>query len=199
MLDPFWPTTQKARRDEGCWNRTLGPEQYRWLTKTLAESKARLKLIFIHHLVGGLDRNNRGGAEAVPFYEWGGKNEDGSDGFKARRPGWEMPIHALLVRHHVSAVFHGHDHFYSRQELDGIVYQLVPQPSSWPPRKRSPADEYGYAAGASLPGPGHLRVAVTPGKSTVELVCSCLPEDEKTGRLNGEVVHAYAMEPRPPR
>jgi len=27
-----------------------------------------------------------------------------------------------------SAVFKGHDYFYARQELDGIVYQLVPKP-----------------------------------------------------------------------
>ena len=46
------------------------------------------------------------------------------------RPGWPAPIHQLLVQHRVSAVFHGHDHLYVNQQLDGIVYQEVPQPSA---------------------------------------------------------------------
>jgi hypothetical protein len=41
-----------------------------------------------------------------------------------------MPIHQLLVRNKVAAVFHGHDHLFAKQDLDGIVYQEVPQPSS---------------------------------------------------------------------
>jgi hypothetical protein len=69
----------------------------------------------------GVQSLQRGGVEAAPFYEWGGKNEDQSDGFAARRPGWKMPIHQLLTTYGVNAVFHGHDHLYAMQELDGIV------------------------------------------------------------------------------
>ena len=50
-------------------------------------------------------------------------NADGSDGFRQNRPGWEMPIHELFVKHGVNIVFHGHDHLFVREELDGIIYQ----------------------------------------------------------------------------
>jgi hypothetical protein len=32
-----------------------------------------------------------------------------------------MPVHQLLVRNHVAAVFKAHDNFYARQSLGGIV------------------------------------------------------------------------------
>jgi hypothetical protein len=54
---------------------------------------------------------------------------DGTEGFKEHRSGWTMPVHQLLVRNDVAAVFKGHDNFYARQDLDGIVYQMIPQPS----------------------------------------------------------------------
>lgn len=82
-----------------------------------------------HQLVGGLDKGGRGGVEAATLFEWGGREKDGRDTFAVNRPGWEKPVHKLLVENDVSAVFHGHDHFYAHQELDGIVYQLVPQPA----------------------------------------------------------------------
>jgi hypothetical protein len=37
-----------------------------------------------------------------------------------------MPIHQLLLENHVTTVFHGHDHLFAKQELDGIIYQEVP-------------------------------------------------------------------------
>jgi hypothetical protein len=140
-----------------------------------------------------LDRNGRGGAEAAPFYEWGGKDADGVDGFRARRPGWSMPVHALLVRHRVSAVFHGHDHLYARQELDGLVYQAVPQPGHDNPREPDRFAEYGYAGGTLLPSAGHLRVAVSPSQAVVEYVRAVLPKDETESRKNGQVAHTYAI------
>lgn len=167
-LDPFWFTQQQhGQRDN--WKRTLGEEQYRWLQRTLEGSKARFKFVFIHHLVGGLDEQCRGGAEAAPFWEWGGRNTDGTDGFGRNRPGWAMPIHQLFVRNHVSAVFHGHDHLYARQELDGIVYQEVPQPGDPKAGTRSAA-EYGYRNGTILAGSGYVRVAVAPDRAVVEYV-----------------------------
>ncbi len=108
VLDPFWNTKQRANSDP--WNFTLGEKQYQWLTETLAPSTATFKIVFIHNLVGGLDGAMRGGVEAAPFYEWGGKNLDGTNGFATRRPGWAQPIHDLLVKYKVAAVFHGHDH-----------------------------------------------------------------------------------------
>jgi hypothetical protein len=101
VLDPFW-ASQKRGADN--WSATLGETQYRCLTKTLNNRKAPFKLIFPHHLVGGLGKDVRGGVTPVPYMEWGGKNADGSDGFKEHRPRWEMPIHQLLVKTGVSAV-----------------------------------------------------------------------------------------------
>jgi len=133
----------------------------------------------------------REGAVAAPFYEWGGKNADGSDGFNTRRPGWDRPIHPLLLSSGVAAVFHGHDHFFCHQELDGIAYVLVPQPGHWSPRERDMAKEYGYVSGTSLPSAGHLRVAVSPEKVRVEYVRSYLPKDATPEHPNGEIALAF--------
>lgn len=171
VLDPFW-FTQKQRGKNDNWSRTLGAEQYQWLKRTLETSQAKFKFVFIHHLVGGADNQSRGGAEAAPFYEWGGKNADGTDGFKQNRPDWPAPIHQLLLQNRISAVFHGHDHFYARQGVDEIVYQEAPQPGN-PGSSRVPrtVSEYGYKSGTILGGSGYLRVKVTAEEATVEYRC----------------------------
>lgn len=168
VLDPFWFTDRQRGRNDN-WNRTLGPVQYQWLKCTLEGSRAKHKCVFIHHLVGGLDNQCRGGIEAAPFYEWGGKNADGSDGFRQDRPGWPAPIHQLLVENRVDIVLHGHDHLYAKQELDGIIYQEVPQPGDPHGSTRSAA-EYGYRSGTILGSSGYLRVTVSPKELTTEYV-----------------------------
>ena len=168
VLDPFW-FTPRARGGSDNWYRTLGRTQYDWLKRTLETSRAKYKFIFIHHLVGGETREGRGGAEAAKFFEWGGCSLDGTNEFASKRPGWSMPIHQLLVQNKVSAVFHGHDHLYARQELDGIIYQEVPQPSHMEQSTRSAA-EYGYKQGVILPSPGIVKVMVSPEKTSVEYV-----------------------------
>jgi hypothetical protein len=84
-----------------------------------------------------------------------------------------MPIHEILVRNHVTIVFHGHDHLYAKQDLDGIVYQEVPQPGN-EGGSRVPrfAEEYGYKAGTILGGSGHMRVTVKPMQVKAEYVRS---------------------------
>ncbi|NUQ63037.1 MAG: metallophosphoesterase [Pirellulales bacterium] len=193
VLDPFW-FTQKQRGKSDNWKRSIGADQYQWLQRTLETSKAKLKFIFIHHLAGGADEQGRGGAEAAGLFEWGGKNPDGTDGFKENRPGWPAPIHHLLVRNHVAAVFHGHDHLYAKQDLDGTVYQEVPQPGT-PGTNKLPrtAEEYGYTSGVIMSSPGHLRVRVAPEKATVEYVRAWLPEDERSDRRNAAVGHSYVI------
>ena len=198
VLDPFWFTPPpRGQRDN--WNHTLGVEQYQWLKHTLDNSRARFKFIFIHHLVGGLDNQCRGGVEAVPFFEWGGRNSDGTDGFKQNRPGWPAPIHELLVQNKVSVVFHGHDHLYAKQDLDGIVYQEVPQPGhpGSPGDDRAPrnAADYGYRTGIILGSSGHLRVVVSPTKVTADYVRATLPEADTTGRMNRQVSYSYSFAP----
>ena len=95
-LDPYTFTTVKRRSDADGWDCTLGKSQYDWLAKTLSESDAEYKFVFIHNMVGGIGKDSRGGMEAAQYFEWGGKNADGSDGFAANRPGWALPIHDLL-------------------------------------------------------------------------------------------------------
>ena len=194
VLDPFWYTRAKPRAEDPAtnWNWTLGREQYDWLKATLAASSTAHKFIFIHHLVGGA-RDARGGVEFTGLYEWGGNNADGTSDFDRQRPGWGQPIHALLVEHHVSVVFHGHDHVFVKQDLDGIVYQELPQPSLAVYGNAGPAAEYGYAHGDVLSSSGHLRVTVTPAQATVEYVRAYLPQDEKPGQQNGQAAYRYTL------
>lgn len=174
VLDPYWYSKDK-KNGGGGWNMTLGKTQYDWLADVLGKSQAGFKFIFIHQLTGGVDKAGRGGVEAAGLYEWGGHGKDGKDTFASNRPGWAKPIHALLVENGVSAVFHGHDHFYARQELDGIVYQLVPQPAHTGEGSVGDAANYGYSVGSFLPGSGFLKVQVSGSTATVSYIRSGLP------------------------
>jgi hypothetical protein len=197
VLDPFWYTAPKPQPEDlnNNWNWTLGKAQYDWLQSTLETSQSKYKFIFIHHLVGGNNTDARGGIEAAPFFEWGGQNADGSFGFDEQRPGWGKPIHQILVENGVSAVFHGHDHVYVKQELDGIIYQEVPQPSMAQYNKTDLAAEYGYLSGDILGSSGHLRVTVSPEQVTVEYVRAYLAKDEKQGQQNGQIDARYTISP----
>ncbi len=216
VLDPFNFTTERTRGGPGgsgnnrtkealppndsSWGFTLGKAQYDWLADTLAKSKAKFKFVFTHHLVGGVGGTEaRGGVESAPFFEWGGRNADGSEGFRERRPGWAMPIHDLLVKNGVTAVFHGHDHLYVHSVKDGVTYQCVPQPGNALGGTRS-AQEYGYASGTILGSPGHMRVKVTPEKATVDFVRASLGQPTAGGRsereANGAVVASYDLKPK---
>ena len=193
VLDPFWYTRSRPGQDDDGWKWTLGEQQYRWLTRTLERSRARFKFVFIHHLVGGVTREARGGIEAARFFEWGGHNKDGTFTFREKRPGWDLPIHSLLVQNKVSIVFHGHDHLFAKQELDDIVYQLVPQPGSLRNDNTRSAEEYGYGHGDILSAPGCMRVTVSPGKATAEYIRTYLAADERKGRENGSIAYSYAL------
>jgi len=191
-LDPFrYSPDRRERGRKDNWNRTLGEKQYRWLRKTLETSRARFKFVFIHHLVGGLDDNGRGGSEAAGLFEWGGYNYEGEYEFNQKRPGWPEPIHPMLVKHGVNIVFHGHDHFFARQEKDGIIYQLVPQPGHPGGYWKTPrqAEDYGYIDGDFLSSSGHLRVTVSPDQVAVDYICST-PGDLKR---NGEIAFSYTI------
>ena len=191
VLDPYW-TSRSTRGGREPWNMTLGKDQYDWLARTLRQSRAKFKFIFIHQLVGGLDQGGRGGAEAAGLFEWGGQELDGRRTFAVRRPGWERPIREMLVETGVNIVFHGHDHFFAHQERDGVVYQLVPQPAHWSSQKHSVA-EYGYKTGDFLPSSGHLRVHVDPDGVTVAYVRAATPDMARHGIRNGETAFEYTL------
>ncbi len=177
VLDPFWSTQDRKGREGDGWSWTLGEAQYRWLERSLAGSRAKYRFVFLHHLVGGLGKEARGGSEAALLWEWGGRSAAGGpDEFAARRPGWTAPIHELLRRAGPAVVFHGHDHFYARQELDGVVYQMVPQPGHPGGDAKRMAAEYGYAQGDFLPSPGFIRVRVAADAAVVEYLGSSLSD-----------------------
>ena len=194
VLDPYWYTTTDPHGDVGTnWDWTLGADQYNWFKQVLETSTATFKFVFSHQMVGGIDRYGRGGIEAArfdvagnPSYEWGGEDFSGNYVFDQRRPGWELPIHQLMVRHNVAIWFHGHDHIFAKQDLDGIVYQECPKPSD---------ADYGTGAGGSyvlgdiLPNSGHLRVNVSPRQVTVDYVRAFLPGDGD----NAEIAYSYTI------
>jgi hypothetical protein len=177
-------TVAGRRRD--LWDVTLGDVQYRWLTKTLTESQARWRFVFCHHVLG----TGRGGIEVAGLYEWGGKDRRGVSAFADKRPGWERPIHDLMVKTGVTIFFQGHDHLYARQELDGVIYQSCPNPAD---QTYQAFNRDAYHSGDVLPNSGYLRVRVAPDAVRVDYVRSFLAADEGAGRTNGAVAHSYTI------
>jgi uncharacterized repeat protein (TIGR02543 family) len=207
VLDPFhytmiWPSEGSSYGGEGMggeaqgdrWDWTLGNQQYEWLKSTLESSNAKWKFVFTHHLTGGVIPYGRGGVGAAPYFEWGGLNWDGTDGFATERPGWEMPIHDLLVANGVNILFHGHDHFFSKEELDGIVYLEVPKPDDNTNATDYRADGGGYPTGDNLDACGHIRVTVSADNVTVDYVRAYLPG----GGTNGEIAYSYTIQAETP-
>lgn len=194
VLDPYWYSGGTRGGNEP-WGMTLGKEQYDWLASTLRRSNAPFKFVFIHQLVGGLDAAGRGGAEAAPLFEWGGHEKDGRYTFAQNRPGWGMPIHNLLVETGVTIVFHGHDHFFAHQVVDGVVYQLVPQPAN-PNARKDQAREYGYVTGDFLPSSGRLVVRVRPEQVQVDYVKTVSSGMAKRKPPNESIAFTYTRQPK---
>ena len=169
VLDPYRYSLHSSGRNNDGWAWSLERKQYDWLAQTLTGSPAKYKFIFLHNLLAG-DQASRGGVEIAGFNEWGGKNRDGTEGFAAHRPGWPLPVHKLLLQNHVTAVFRAHDNFYARQELDGILYLMVPQPSFAGNDRIRDLQTYGYRQGTFLGNSGHVRVTVSPATVKVEYV-----------------------------
>jgi len=172
------------RKNRDWWDITIGDAQYKWLKQTLETSKAKYKFVFAHHVLG----SGRGGVDEADLYEWGGQGRKGEGTFAQKRPGWELPIHKLMVKHNVNIFFQGHDHLYCQQEKDGIVYQEVPMPSD---HGYVAYNEERYASGKKLPSSGYLRVTVAPRQVKVEYVRSFLPKDETPDTRQGSVAHTY--------
>jgi hypothetical protein len=195
VLDPYGYTMSKPGTNG--WGWTLGAAQYQWLARTLAGSRARFKFVLSHHLLGGNGTDARGGAAFARYFEWGGRNLDGTWGFDKQRPGWAAPIHQLFLDYSVSAWFHGHDHLYAREQVDGVTYQEVPQPSLTRYDTANPGGGYGYVGtdGVNIfPSSGHLRVTVTPTQVSVDYVRSVAPADETTTRKNGTIIASYVIQ-----
>jgi hypothetical protein len=164
------------------WSWTLGYQQFNWFKQVIQNSDAKYKFVFSHQMLGGIPNLTvagvgpgyvRGGAGAAPYFEWGGKNADGTEGFDTMRSGWGgVPIHQLMVENGVSAYFHGHDHQFVYESLDGVVYQEVPSPSMSGSGFSGIYDTTDSFTHQILPNAGHLRVTVSPSEATVEYVRS---------------------------
>jgi hypothetical protein len=189
VLDPYFHTAVKPDSLNG-WRWTLGKTQYDWLRSTLEGSTAKYKFVFSHQLVGG-DKDGRGGVEPANKYEWGGDNLDGTRGFETQRPGWYKPIKDLLTDHRVTIFFHGHDHFFGKQQKECLVYQETPQPSHPNYSSANYADDYGYFEGQILPNSGHLRVTVAPEGVKVDYVRVYKASVESATRKNKDVSATY--------
>ena len=185
VLDPYRYSQRSGGHNSDGWAWSLGHEQYDWLARTLKNSKAKYKFIFVHNLLAG-DQASRGGVEIAKFNEWGGKNLDGSEGFARHRPSWPMPIHQLLLQNHVAAVFRAHDNFYARQELDGIPYIMIPQPSFAGDDRIRDLENYGYKQGIFRGNSGHVQVTVSPEK----IIVNYMKSSSKTAIADSDVITA---------
>jgi hypothetical protein len=194
-LDPYWHTMTKPNSGQTNWYWTLGRDQYDWLKQTLEQSSARFKFVFLHHLVGGkIDATARGGIEYSHYYEWGGQNSDSTWGFDSLRAGWGVPIHQLLVDNGVDILWHGHDHFFARQDTEGVVYQMVPQPgrARWDSIPNQ-AGQYGYLSGVFIGSRGYVRVTVDDTSATIDYIRTFLPGETTQTYRNGMVAYSYAI------
>ena len=190
VLDPYWFTNPKPDAQTG-WRWTLGKQQYDWLKQTLENNHSKYKFVFSHQIVGG-DPEGRGGIEYASRYEWGGNEiDDTTYTWNTNRPGWYKPIKELLKENRVNIFFHGHDHFFAKQEKECLIYQETPQPSLPNFNYPNSALPYGYLGGLILGNTGHLRVTITGSRTKVEYIKAYRPSQETGTRHNGDIVATY--------
>jgi hypothetical protein len=176
VIDPYWHSPQTVdnqfgvdrdqKKDHDLWNVTLGDAQYAWFKQTLETSNAKYKFVFAHHVNG----TGRGGIELADTFEWG----DAAN-LSAHRT-WDKTIHQVMEDSGVTIFFQGHDHIFVKQELDGVIYQTLPEPAnpfySW-------ENEDAFTSSDKFPNSGHVRVTVAPDGVTVDYVRSYLDQPDE--------------------
>ncbi len=148
------------------WDSTLGNEQYQWLKHTLESSNATYKFVFDHHILG----EYRGMTTCANLFEWGGYSKNGVYDFNQMRPNWSLPIHQLMFKNNVTIFFQGHDHFFCKEEKDGIIYQEVPQPSAQTSADNPDASFASQYTGQVIGSSGYLRILVSSSNVSVQYV-----------------------------
>lgn len=179
----YYTTSAKPRN----WEWTIGKTQYDWLKSTLENSTAKYKIVFTHHILG----ETRGATVVAKTFEWGGL-DNGTNKFAANRPGWDMPIHQLMVKNKVNLFIQGHDHIYAVEELDKLIYQTMPMPSD-SSYIIGMTDNGSAFTGLKLTGSGHLRITVSPDSMNVAFVNALLPKDETAVSKNGAIANSYSV------
>ncbi len=158
--------TGSGRADD--W--TLGETQKKWVLDQLSRSKARWKLIFLHHTVGG-----NAGNEVNSRY--------GRGGGRAAHVGEQALLHGWMRKFGVQALFYGHDHVFTDNVVDGIHYTCVG--SAGAPWKFGTA-ETGYETYWTPSG----YTFVTAG--TDDLTVSFIRPDEHVGE--GVAMHTFVIQ-----
>lgn len=146
---------------------TLGDAQYQWFKRTLETSAAKYKFVFTHHVLG----TGRGGIELDNTYEWGDAAH-----LAAHRPGWDKTIQQIMADNHVTIFFQGHDHIFARQEIDGVIYQTLPEPAN---HFYTYENEAAYQSGDKFPNSGRVRVSVSPDAVKVDYIRSYLDKPDE--------------------
>lgn len=190
VIDFYWHTNTFVDNGgtavKNIWDNTLGIDQYNWFKSTLENSKAKYKFVFTHHVLG----TGRGGIEEAGLYEWGGNSANGFFDFAKYRPNWNKPIHQLMVDNKVTVFFQGHDHIFCKQELDGVIYQSLPNPAD---NTYTAFNADAYTSGITYPNSGFVNVTVSPQKVQVDYISSYLPGDETAANKNGMVKYSYSI------
>ena len=208
VLDPYSYCTEDPDKDP--WNWTLGKTQYDWLYHTLSSSRKKWKFVFLHQLLGGkreVRNYGRGGIEYAKFkvkqnatYEWGGEDQQGNNVWSQKRPGWKHgALHDMLEAQGVTALFHGHDHGFAHQTLDGIHYIECPTISGVSVFQRLYDEGFlkaaDYENGITMGNNGYIRVRVNPEKILIEYIGTIRDVDEAIqGYKNGEIRYAAVLE-----
>ena len=182
IIDPYWHSSAPVDNEFGSsaqdkkkrnlWDITLGDTQYQWFKETLEGSTAQYKFVFAHHVNG----TGRGGIELAGLYEWGGNDPRAGYTFAEHRPDWDAPIHQIMAENNVTIFFQGHDHVFARQELDGVIYQTLPEPAD--PNYTLYFDE-DYRSGDKFPNSGHVRVTISPDGVSVDYLRSYINKPDE--------------------
>jgi len=175
----YYTTSAKPRG----WDWTFGETQYKWFKNVLENSKAKYKLVFTHHILG----ETRGAVAVAGQFEWGD-----SANYAAKRPGWDLPIHQLMVKNKVDIFVQGHDHLFALEKLNGLIYQTLPMPSD-SSYMIGVTDNGSAFTGTILKGSGHLRFTVSPDSIQVDFVNALLPKDETSTYKNGDILYSYSV------
>lgn len=99
-------------------------------------------------------------------------------------------IHDLLVTNKVNIVFHGHDHFFAKQDYEVTVYQLIPQPRSMRYGNTNSAIECGYKNGTISNAPSYVRINIQNIKATIDYIQTNI--DAKHN--NNEILYSYTID-----
>jgi hypothetical protein len=240
-LDPYLYSTTRPHNahnqlggSKNGWDWELGDDQYLWLYDDLVQNPGMYNVVSMHHLTSCYDLAGywygRGGIEVVdydisnrPTFEWGGADSSGTVVIGTERPGYvHGAVHDMLVAAGNQAVLTGHDHFYARQQLDGMFYATLPKPNDtgehtgdlwgfrnacfYPPPVTLPLENSGFlsiVADNSAATFEYIQMYPTEGQGTVRDSFTLLPpvptDAGVTDAANVRSVAIRSVSPNPAR